>query len=420
MSGRKSLKFPERFLWGAATSAHQIEGGLHNQWTVWELENARALAAQAPYHYSDLERWPLIKKQAQNPANYVSGKAIDHYKYFREDIALLKTLNLNAYRFSIEWSSIQPEEGIWNAGEVEHYRQVLMELKRQGIEPIVTLFHFTMPIWFAKKGGFEKRSNARFFVEFVDKVMSEIGDLVTYVITINEMEVYASESYIEGRWPPQAQSRIMAHRVLRNLIYTHNKTARLLKSRSTHYQVSIAKNSVYVYPGDDSWLSIKIAGLLQYYIDDFILKRVMKQCDFIGVNYYFSNRVYGYRTHNPDEKVSDMGWDMQPANIQYVLERLYEKYKKPIFITENGLADADDNERQWWITQTIIGIQRALGSGVKIIGYLHWSLFDNFEWNKGYWPKFGLVEVDRRTMRRIPRKSAVWFGRVVKKLRGKR
>jgi beta-glucosidase len=106
MSGRKSLKFPERFLWGAATSAHQIEGGLHNQWTVWELENARALAAQAPYHYSDLERWPAIKKQAQNPANYVSGKAIDHYKYFREDIALLKTLNLNAYRFSIEWSSI--------------------------------------------------------------------------------------------------------------------------------------------------------------------------------------------------------------------------------------------------------------------------------------------------------------------------
>ena len=149
-----------------------------------------------------------------------------------------------------------------------------------------------------------------------------------------------------------------------------------------------------------------------------MLKRVIKTCDFIGVNYYFSNRVYGYRVHNPDVHLSDLGWDMQPATIQLVLERLYEKYKKPLLITENGLADGDDGDRKWWLTQTIIGMQRAMQGGVPLLGYTHWSLLDNFEWNKGFWPKFGLIEVDRRTMKRTVRPSAIWFSKVVKKLRG--
>ena len=277
----KAIDFPREFLWGAATSAHQVEGGLNNQWTVWELENAKSLSTQAPYQYGDLENWSTIKQEARSPGNYVSGSAVDHYSYYRQDIAILKRLNMNAYRFSIEWSSIQPERDAWSAAEVEHYRQVLTELHRQGIEPVVTLFHFTLPVWFAKMGGFEKRSNVRYFVEFAERIMAELGDLVTYIITVNEPEVYAGESYLSGNWPPQKQSKLLFHSVLTNLIAAHKRAAKVLRAQRESYQLSVAKNSSYVYPGDDSALSIRAAATRQYLQDDYALKRVIKSCDFI-------------------------------------------------------------------------------------------------------------------------------------------
>ena len=418
MTARQPFDFPKGFLWGASTSAHQVEGGLSNQWTMWELENAKALSTQAPYQFGDVPSWERIQHQARLPSNYVSGKAVNHYELFCEDIALLKKLHMNALRFSIEWSSIQPEEDLWNAGEVAHYRTVLNELHRQGIEPIVTLFHFTLPVWFARKGGFEKRRNVRYFVEFAERIMAELGDLVRYVITINEPEVYVWQSYGEARWPPQKQQKFLAFRVLHNIIYAHNQAAKALHAQRATYQISIAKNSAYVYPGDDSALSVRAAAIVQYLQDDYLLGRVQKQCDFLGVNYYFSDRIYGYRRHNPHEHLSDLGWDMQPEHIEHVLVRLARKYKKPIIITENGLADAQDSNRKWWLTQTIVGMQKAIQQGVELKGYLHWSLVDNFEWDKGFWPQFGLAAVDRRTMKRTLRPSAVWFGRVIKKVRG--
>ena len=148
------------------------------------------------------------------------------------------------------------------------------------------------------------------------------------------------------------------------------------------------------------------------------MKKVVKNCDFIGVNYYFSNRVYGYRVHNPNDHVNDLGWSMEPEHIQRMIERLYEKYQLPIFITENGTADAKDEYRKWWITQTVMGINKAMTNGAEVIGYLHWSLIDNFEWDKGFWPRFGLFEVDYKTGKRTPRPSAVWFARVLKTMRG--
>jgi beta-glucosidase len=157
---------------------------------------------------------------------------------------------------------------------------------------------------------------------------------------------------------------------------------------------------------------------MQYLTDDYFMKKIIKTCDFIGVNYYFSHRVYGYRIHNPDDHLNDMGWSMEPEHIQQMIERLYEKYQLPIFITENGLADAKDEYRQWWLMQTIVGINKAIASGVEVIGYLHWSLIDNFEWDKGFWPRFGLFDVDYRTMKRTPRASAVWFAKILKKIRG--
>jgi beta-glucosidase len=160
------------------------------------------------------------------------------------------------------------------------------------------------------------------------------------------------------------------------------------------------------------------AAILQYAQDDYFIKKVVRHCDFIGLNYYFTQRVYGYRIHNSDQKLSDLNWDMHPADIQYVLERLHAKYKLPIIITENGLADADDKYRRWWIMETIIAMQKAIKNGVKLQGYLHWSLIDNFEWAYGKWPRFGLAAIDYSTGIRTLRPSARWFGRVIKATRG--
>lgn len=412
-----SLKFPKRFLWGAATAAHQIEGNTHNQWTVWELEHAKTKAAQAEYQYGDLPNWPAVKKAAKAPENYVSAELADHYTRYKEDFDLLQKMHMNAYRFSIEWSRVEPEEGAWSVPAIEHYKEYIRELKRREIEPVVTLFHFTLPVWFTAMGGFEKRANVKYFVRFAEKVLEEFGKDIRYIITINEPEVYAYESYRLGNWPPSKTGFFTWWRVMDNLAYAHNKIALMVRRQNRRLKVSIAKNSCYFYAGDDAWLSRACANIMQYFQDDFFLKKVVNQCDFLGINYYFTNRVYGYRIHNPDATVSDLGWDLSPADLQYVLERLDRKYKLPIIITENGLADAADEQRQWWLTQTLIAMQKAIDEGVRLEGYLHWSLLDNFEWDKGKWPRFGLAEIEYKTGARTLRPSAQWFGRVIKHIR---
>lgn len=412
-----STNFPKRFLWGAATSAHQVEGGNHNQWSVWELENAKSLAAQAEYQYGDLDNWDDIRASAKNPDNYVSGRASDHLERYKTDIAIAKKLHMNALRFSVEWSRIEPKEGAWDSAAIDHYKRYVSELKRSGIEPILTLFHFTLPVWFSEQGGFQKRANVKYFTRFAEKILSELGADITYVITINEPEVYAFESYYLGHWPPALQSKRSARSVLGTLAYAHNQAARQIHAISRRYKVSIAKNSNYFYAGDTAKLSIESAKIMQFFQDDYFLRKVIKQCDFIGMNFYFSNRVYGYRIHSPNEKVSDMGWDMSPADIEHALERLWAKYEKPIIITENGCADASDEKRQWWLSHTIAALQRSIAAGVDLRGYLHWSLLDNFEWDKGKWPRFGLVAVDYETMARKVRKSGVRYGQFIERAR---
>lgn len=411
------MNFPKKFLWGAAIAAHQVEGGQHNQWTVWELENAKGKAAQASYQFGDLDNWSDIAEGAEDPSNYVSGNAVDHYTHYEEDFRLLQKMNMNALRFSVEWSRVEPQEGAWNVAAVTHYKTYVAELRRRGIEPVVTLFHFTLPVWFTEMGGFEKRGNVQYFVRFAERIVQELGADVKFILTMNEPEIYAYQSYLQGDWPPNQRSKWKTWQVLRNLAYAHKAATRAIHGLHRRYKVSIAKNSVFFYPGDDAWLSVKSAALMQYIFDDYFLKRVVKHCDFLGVNYYLSERVYGYRRHNPNKRVNDMGWDMSPENIQFALERLYDKYHLPILITENGLADDKDEYRQWWIAKTLAGLQLAMENGVVLQGYLHWSLLDNFEWDKGFWPHFGLAAVDRTTGERNLRSSAVWFGKVIKRLR---
>lgn len=413
----RKTNFPKRFLWGAAIAAHQVEGSQHNQWTVWELENAKGKAAQARYQFGDLANWPDIEKEAEDPNNYVSGSAVEHADRYSEDFDLLEQMNMNTLRFSVEWSRLEPEEGAWDVEAMTYYKQYVAELKRRGIEPVVTLFHFTLPVWFSEKGGFEKRSNVQYFVRFAERIARELGRDVRLVLTMNEPEIYAWQSYGQGQWPPNITSKWKTVRVLNNLARAHRQAAAKIKGINRRYRVSLAKNSVYFYAGDDAWLSVRSAKTMQYIFDDYFLKKVVKHCDFLGVNYYLSERVYGYRAHNPNNHVNDMGWDMSPENLQFALERLHEKYRLPILITENGLADDEDEYRQWWIAKTLAAMQLAMDNGVVIEGYLHWSLLDNFEWDKGFWPHFGLAAVNRTTGERTLRPSAVWFGRVIKRLR---
>lgn len=409
--------FPKRFLWGASTAAHQVEGNNHNQWTVWELENAKAKAAQAPFHYSDYPSWERIKDQATHPSNYVSDKLADHYTRYTEDFDLLQKMNMNSFRFGIEWARIEPTEGAWNVEAIAHYKEYLAELHRRGIEPVVTLFHFTLPVWFTDKGGFERRANVKYFERYVEKVMAELGAYMRLIITINEPEVYTFQSYWLEEWPPARRSPYVAWRVMNNVATAHRRAAKHIHKLNRRFKVSIAKNSPYVYPGDNTLLSRASANVIQYFQDDWIIKKFIRHCDFLGVNYYFTNRVYGTRIHNPDRELSDLNWDMHPADIEFVLERLCRKYKLPILITENGLADAEDHYRKWWLQETLMALQRAIKGGVKLMGYMHWSLMDNFEWAYGRWPRFGLIAIDYRTGKRTLRPSAVWFGGVIKKLR---
>ncbi|MEI6850571.1 MAG: family 1 glycosylhydrolase [Candidatus Saccharibacteria bacterium] len=411
------IKFPNNFLWGAATAAHQIEGSNHNQWTIWELENAKDKSKESENQIGNYESWNRIKNDAMDPNNYVSGNLANHYEFYLQDFDLLKKMNMNAYRFSIEWSRIEPDCGVWDKKSINYYKSYVTELRKIGIEPIVTLFHFTLPVWFQDKGGFEKRSNTKYFTRFAKKVVNELGDSIKYIITINEPEIYAVQSYLRKDWPPAVYKPYKFWRVVNNLAYTHRQTTKAIRKVGSHYKLSIAKNSCYFYPADNNIFSRLSTSFLRYIEDDYFIKKFIRHCDFLGVNYYISQKVQSFNIQNPIEKVSDLNWSMTPGDIQFVLQRLYAKYKIPIIITENGLADNQDSNRRWWITQTILAIQNAIKNGVVVKGYLHWSLIDNFEWAYGKWPRFGLAEVNYKTGKRTLRPSAKWFGRVIKKIR---
>lgn len=402
--------------WGASTSAHQYEGKNYNQWTEWELSNASELAQTAPDKYKWLPRWDEVAPQATKPDNYVSGIAVDHYSRYEEDYDLAKSLNLNSMRISIEWSRIEPKKGEWDEVEIDHYRNQLKSLRRHGFEPFVCLWHWTMPIWFTKSGGFANRTNIKYFVRFCEKIAVELGELFTYVITLNEPNVYVGQSYQSGIWPPQHKSLLDSVRVYRNLIKAHIMTYRSLKNIRKRFKIGLAMHMIAFYAGNSSAftrLSIKIRS---YIWNWYYLNRSRDFHDYIGINYYMANQIVGLKTKNPDRQVSDMGWNMEPARIELVLLEAHKRFDKPIIVTENGVADSRDAYRQWWLEQTFRGMSRAIEKGAKIDGYLHWSLLDNFEWADGFWPRFGLIEIDRSTLARKPRTSSAWYGNRIKHL----
>ena len=416
---KTNYQFPQRFLWGASVSAHQVEGGTNNQWTAWEQANAKSLAHKAPYRLDHLARWDAIKIQAIDPDNYVSGSAVDHFNRFTEDFDYLKRMNMNSFRFSIEWSRIEPKEGEWSEAGLAFYHRYFNELRARKITPVVTLFHFSLPAWFSEKGGFERTKNIDYFVRFAEKVFDEYGAHLRLVCTINEPYIYVSRGWIdEDGWPPAKHgAKVTAARVFHNLALAHKRVFLLARRKSRRFKVGIAANIAHNYRVDDKQKTKLLYQRVTQLSDELFLRRINKSCDWIGLNFYFSNRLKEGRIENLNERVSDVGWEMLPDSIEPVIMRLHRLFNKPIIITENGVADMTDSYRKWWLAHTLHAMHSALRNGARVEGYLHWSLLDNFEWADGKWPRFGLVAVDYRTMEREIRQSGVWFGKVIARLK---
>lgn len=400
---KKILKFPANFLWGTSTSAHQVEGGNFNDWTEWEKSESRI---------KNLELSSLIKKYGLE--NYISGRACDHYHLYEQDFDLARELGHNAHRFSIEWSRIEPEQGKFNQKEIEHYRKVLLALRERDLEPFVTLWHWTNPLWLFKKGGWANKQVVNYFERYTKIIVQELGDLIGFWVTLNEPMVHMSHGYLKGNFPPGQKSIFQTRKVFNNLIKAHQAAYQVIHSQYPKAQVSIANLTNYFEPAH-KWCPLEqlMTGLAHYFWNDRFLKKIKNQLDYIGLDYYFHNRIVWYPPFkkNLNQKTTDLGWEIYPEGIYYVLKYL-AKFSKPIYILENGLADAKDKKRAKFIREHLYWTQKAIQEGIDVRGYFHWSLLDNFEWDKGFWPRFGLIEVDYQTLERKPRPSAYLYAQI--------
>lgn len=399
------VKFPQNFFWGAATSAYQVEGdNLNSDWWQWEKDTRR-----------------------EN-----SGSACRHYQFYEQDFDLAQSLNHNAHRLSIEWSRIEPQEGKFLEEELKHYIDVILSLRSRNIEPMVTLHHFSNPIWFSKSGGWEKRGSIAKFLRYCDFVVRSLAKHVNYWITINEPIVYVYHAYILGVWPPEVKSYLKAKAVEDNFVLAHIKAYRLIHkiykdSGLFRPSVSIAQNMQAFLPCTQNLKDRFAASLRDKWYNFGVLDKIARHntLDFIGVNYYSRQLVELKKlgianlamdvcknNHHPVKKNS-LGWDIYPEGLYELLLKL-KKYGLPVIITENGICIEDDNLRWEYICAHLKNIYLAMEKGVPVKGYLYWSLMDNFEWDKGFGPRFGLIDIDYSTYKRTVRESAKKFGEVCK------
>ncbi len=394
---KQKLIFPKNFLWGAATAAHQVEGNnLHSDWWAWEKKGG---------------------------GTEPSGVACDHYHRFEEDFKLAKRLNHNAHRLSIEWSRIEPEEGKWNQEAIEHYKRVLESLKHKQIKTFVSLFHVTLPLWFAQKGGFEKKENIEYFKKFALLTVSALADKVDFWVTVNEPKTVIAGAYLQGLWPPQEKNKLLALRVYRNLALAHKGVYRAFKNEFPGAQVGAVINMPALHYHGHRILGRFVPQFVRFFLNHSFYLLTGDTHDFLGLNYYlFHNiRLKDLTTKYTKKKLeqtmllerSDLGWPIYPSGIYEALMSL-KKYNLPIYITENGVADAKDKHREEFILNHLQWVHQALEEGVDVRGYLHWTLMDNYEWAFGFKPKFGLIEVDFKTQKRKIRKSALAYSKICK------
>jgi len=399
------LRFPDGFLWGAATSAHQVEGGnTLNDWWRFEQQPGAIVGGRG------------------------SGEACQHYERYEDDFALAAADGHNAHRLSLEWSRLEPRPGTFDPSAVAHYRAVLDSLRRHGLTPVVTLHHFTNPLWIADAGGWESRATVDRFESFVRFCAREFGDQVDWWCTVNEPEVMAFRGYSEGVWPPGVRDQGRALSVIANLLEAHGRAYHVLHAEDRvdadgdglAARVGFAKHRVNLEPLR-AWNPI---DRLQTHLEDRVfneaveraavdgtidlwipgarrVRRVLPELrgtlDWYGLNYYtrWMVRSQSPEAHvaRPGATLNDLGWELWPEGLEQALVAA-GRFGRPVLITENGVADAYDRLRPAAIVAFVEAMHRARARGVDVIGYLHWSLLDNFEWSEGFRGRFGLYEVD--------------------------
>lgn len=390
------LIFPKDFLWGAATSAHQVEGNnIYSDW--WDFE---------------------LKYQ---PPNLRSGATCDQYNRYEEDFDLAKSLGHNSHRLSIEWARIEPVEGVFNEGEIDHYIKVLKALKERNFTVMLTLWHFTIPKWLSDKGGFENGASVKYFMRFAKKVIPALSPFVDFWVTVNEPTVYAYMAYLAGIWPPKKISKISSGFVMWNLARIHRKTYKLIHKLSPGSKVGIAHNvqsfESYHKHSFSEQLAVEFGDITSNHLFYILTK---KTHDFLGINYYFHHRFKRLSGLIPEmanveeeyRDVSDLGWEVFPEGIYDVLADLSDHI--PIYITECGIASTNDDRRTRFLIQYLHEVYRAIKSDIRVQGFFYWSLIDNFEWHQGFGPRFGLVRVDYETQKRTIRPSAWVYSEIIR------
>ncbi|WNS45340.1 family 1 glycosylhydrolase [Paenibacillus sp. MMS20-IR301] len=413
--------YPENFLWGTATSAHQVEGNNINA-DLWAEEHAEG-----------------------SPYRDYSGDAINHYQLYREDILLLAGLGLNSYRFSIEWARIEPEPGIYSSAEIGHYRDVLQACKENGITPVVTMHHFTSPRWLMRFGGWKNPQTADRFAQYCETVFSELGQDIPYVVTMNEanLPVLLKELFVNldfmppvgidgAAWTAPGWREAAALRCgttidkyftfhmasdeqsLPIVMDAHKKARTAIKALQPAAKVglSLALPDVQSVAGGEAYAAGKWYDYFGQYKD------AIAGDDFLGVQNY-AREVYGpqglIQTADTAEEITGMGTEFYPEALAGSIRRVASELTLPIMVTEHGIATEDDSQRIRFISRGLQGLEGCIADGIPVLGYMYWSAFDNFEWTFGYGPHFGVIAVNRDTQERHVKESAHLLGAIARR-----
>jgi beta-glucosidase len=384
----RSRAFPKGFTWGTATAAHQIEGGnVNNDW--WAFEHGAGSVCSEP-----------------------SGDACDSWDRWGDDVDLVAELGLDNYRFSVEWSRIEPADGEVSHAALAHYRRLCEGLKARGIDPVVTFHHFTTPLWLTEQGGWESGMAVERFARFCTIVAAALGDVMSRACTINEPNIVATMGWHAGLFPPGKNDVDLARDVARHFVDAHRAAVEAIRSAAPGIPVglTLSMTDYQLAPGGEAKLES-----IRHHAEDVFLDAT-KGDDFLGVQTYTRQLIgpQGWAGYEEGVPVLDMGYEFYPAALGNCLTRAWEYTKGalPLLVTENGIGTTDDDQRIDYVRQALVGVLDAIDEGIDVRGYTYWSLLDNFEWALGYRPRFGIVSVDRATFARTPKSSARWFASV--------
>jgi beta-glucosidase len=381
--------FPDSFIWGTATAAHQVEGGnVNNDWWDWEHKPG-TLCAES------------------------SGDACDSWHRWQQDIDIVASLGLSSYRFSVEWSRIEPAEGEWSHATIAHYRRIGAALLDRGIEPVITFHHFTTPRWVVAAGGWTEPTTADRFARFCERAAREMSPVLRRACTLNEPNVVSTMGYQFGLFPPGQTDAAQRDRANQTLVAAHRAAVAAIRDVAPGVLVglTLSMTDYQLAPGGEEML----ADVRSH--EDVFLDAVDGD-DFVGVQAYTRMLIGPDGWIGPERGVQTtvMGYEYWPQALEATIRRAWEytRGRVPIIVTENGIGTDDDGERMAYVRTALDGVLNCLADGIDVRGYTYWSLLDNFEWVLGYRPRFGLVSVDRATFVRAPKPSAHWYADVAR------